>query len=197
MMSHRFIRFFFVMVVLSCASMLRAELFRADYTINFYPPNPCAEGTLSGSLSFFYQFERAGDLLVPNPGPPEISGLVLGQSHSGFLLWDLDLRAGTPTFFVSFEGGLFCPEPGPPDLPVFAFEAGAAPTEAPGGAPLIPLGDPFLPNPGAPDLPLFAFGSVYEVGSLSVSVHQVPLPSAAPLLLTGFGAVAGLRKRLL
>ena len=197
MTSHRVMRFFFVMVVLSHASMLRAELFRADYTINFFPPNPCAEGTLRGSLSFFYQFERAGDLLLPDPGPPEISSLVFGQSRSGSLLWDLDVRGGTPTFFVSFEGGLLCPSHGPPEMPVFAFEAGAAPTEAPAGAPLIPLGDPFLPNPGPPDLPLFAFGSVYEVGSLSVSVHQVPLPSAALLLLTGFGTVGRFRKRLL
>jgi hypothetical protein len=197
-----------VLLALLPASGAQATLVRADYALNFVPPSPmtCSSVTgldltgyrLGGTLAFFYQFGRAGDLVQTHPGPPQIAGIACGASGAGAFAFDLDLGAGPATLFLSFGGALVSVNPGPPQYPVFAFAAGtAAPEGQPQSAPRLDLGVISVgSNPGTPDMPLFAFASPgVQVGTLSVTFSQVPEPATALVVALGLAALAWAGRR--
>jgi hypothetical protein len=173
----------------------QAALVRADYQLNFFPPSPCdvtslgdlRDASLSGSLRFFSQNTRAGDLVEQNPGPPTIGALSCGASGGGVFEFELDLADGDQILYLSFDGDLVQTNPGPPTLPVYAFLPGDDVSSEPAAAPLLLLGLFGVDtNPGPPILPLFAFASPgHELGSLSVAFSVVPLPGSLLLLTSG------------
>lgn len=187
-----------VFALVAAPTGARAVAINFSYTMNFYPPNPCAGSTLSGSIGLF-DITGDGSPIVSSPGPPEAS---CGESFSdSFVLF---AAPGTDIYF-SFEGAIHIPDPGPPEAPVFAFAAGtregdSTVADIPFSAPLISLGsvdiDGILcPSPGPPELPLFAFSSLgTQVGSISVAMSPVPEPSTMILLGSGICGLVLMRR---
>jgi hypothetical protein len=126
----------------ACATA-QATSIRADFSATFHPPDPCVATDLGdltgwarhGSFALYYRFGRAGDLIRVSPGAAALSGIACGDSGATGFRFDLDLVQAA-TLYLSFEGGLSLPNPGPPELPA--------------AAPLIELGEisPFMPEPG-------------------------------------------------
>lgn len=179
---------------------------RADFGLNFYPPNPCnatdlgnlTGAALGGSFDLFYKIGRTGDLVRATPGAPALREVACGSSAMTGFDFDLDLDRGGATLYLSFAGALRIPSPGPPDAPVYAFApSDEAPRDAPGSAPLIELGEISFrtPNPGPPDMPLYAFASPgHEIGSVSAQVRVVPEPGTVLLFAAGLLALAAARR---
>ena len=162
-----------------------------DYTINYYPPNPCeetylgdytlADTEMSGSLTIYYLDYRV-DRLDPIPlatvaWPPN----PCAGSVSDTLRFEADLL-DTSNIYVSLTGDItFPPNPIRPAYPVYAFPEGTrAVAEDPGSKAPISLGtvDYLSENPEPAGLPLFAFASPgVQVGGLVVDVN--------PLLVIG------------
>ena len=185
--------------LLALAPAAHAGLILADFEANFFPPSPCdstdlgdlTNSRLQGTVDFYYQRSRAGDLVQQNPGPPTILDVACGASGRTTFRFDLDLGNGV-LFFISFTGDLVQQNPGPPVLPVYAFaEMNPGPPELPLSAPLIELGEFSVgTNPGPPTLPLFAFASPgHDIGTLSVNITAVPEPETEWLLALGLGVM--------
>jgi hypothetical protein len=186
--------------------------YAARYTLNYYPPNPCAAtsvgghtldgSTLGGVLSLFYR-----DTRIDGPIPlasVDVDGLACGSRLDGVLNFSLDSNDLPLSLLTSFGGGILIPNPGPPELPLFAFAEGtenpAIPSPGPPDIELASLDADcgFLcPNPGPPDLPLFAFASPGTwVGTLSIEVFRVPEPETLLLMAAGLaGMWLGRRRR--
>lgn len=136
-------------------------------------------------------------MAIPDPGQPEITGLACGQSRTKSSLFDL---TDGSTLYFSFSGLVAMPNPGPPEMPVYAFLAPSpGPPDFPAdGAPIIELGvfGFGAPNPGPPEMPLFAFASPgHLIGSVGVDVTAVPEPATLLLLGSGLAVLAGFRLR--
>lgn len=184
----------------------------ARYTLSYdYPPNPCNATSVGGNPLEGTTLEGvlALSALDPDGNPIPLasrgaSGVSCGSQISGELNWSLDTGSMPASLRASFGGAILLPNPGPPDLPLFAFAQGTADPEIPSpGPPEIVLatldagGAILLPNPGPPELPLFAFASPgTRVGTLSIDILRVPEPST--VLLAGAGLIglwAGRRRR--
>lgn len=184
----------------------QAAQIRADYAVNFYPPNPCIEtslgdlsrSTLGGALTFSYQQGRSGDpVAIPDSGLPAINNVACGSQSTGSFVFNLDLGVDATTLFLAFDGLLTTPES---ELPTYAFLPESDVRTVPEAAPLLNLGEISVncsslgppeiscPNPGPPELLLYAFASPgHAMGSITVNFTQVPLPPA--LLLSGSSLV--------
>ncbi|MBI3571611.1 MAG: VPLPA-CTERM sorting domain-containing protein [Gammaproteobacteria bacterium] len=187
------------------AAPVTAATVLADYTLNFKPPNPTCTATdlgdlsgatLSGTPGFAY-LDDAGNLVQVNPGPVQIGGLACGASYSGS--FSFDAPGISPGVSVGF-GGVVERQPGPINLPLYAFAAGTDPAGLadPGSAPWISLGAVALEsNPGPVQLPLYAFSSgvAYQVGTFEVTLQAVPLPAALWLFGSGVAGLIGVARR--
>ncbi|MCB2022429.1 MAG: VPLPA-CTERM sorting domain-containing protein [Burkholderiaceae bacterium] len=179
---------------------------RLDWKLSFAPPNPCVDGSALATSAFgLYGTDEShsdGYLLwLPNPGPPDIACGASALSGSGVF----DAADGT-AIFGALAGAVRLPDPGPPEMPAYAFPPGTAEGDRivefdPGAAPFVALcnvvaGSIECPNPGPPELPLFAFASPgQQVGTLTLLLTPVPEPASAALLLLGLGALATLGRR--
>ncbi len=99
----------------------------------------------------------------------------------GALRLFLDANALPTSLWVGFGGAILLPEPGQPELPLFAFPAETLAPDVPDPGPpeialaLLGVTGAILPNPGPPELPLFAFASPgTRVGTLRIEVSRVP-----------------------
>jgi len=180
----------------------RAEIFRADYLVSYYPPNPCGETcsfadyTLDGTLSLFFQ--PAPEFVPILIGRTSVIGVALNETRDGSLSFELNLSDGPGDLLLSFGGDLVGKSPGPPTMPLYAFPwlSPGPPGSDPGSAPLINLGVISTElSPGPPSMPLYAFGSVHEVGWLSVTVTAIPEPKTYALMLTGLGIMGFIGRR--
>lgn len=172
----------------------QAVMLHTDYQLVFHPPNPCHEtslgdltaASLGGTLRLFYQSVDGGDMVAINPGPPNISSIGCGSEATGSFDFDLDLSGGPVQLFLSFAGYLQV-NPGPPQLPLFAFWPGSDVSRQPDAAPLLALGLLSTEtSPGPPNLPLFAFASPgHEMGWLEIGFSRIPETGSLALLVTG------------
>lgn len=184
----------------------QATPIRADFGAVFLPPNPCNEtdlgdltgAVLSGGFELYYRYTRGGDLIRATPGAPAVGNIACGaRAVTGF---DLALGdGGEATLYLSFAGQLVTVNPGPAQLPVYAFSPflpNPGPPELPDAAPLIELGVISLErSPGPIQMPLFAFASPgHEIGYALANVSVVPEPARAALLAIGLAAIVGVRR---
>jgi hypothetical protein len=179
---------------------------RLDWKLDFaFPPNPCIAGSALATSAFglYGKDDSHRDvysLWIPNPGPPDIACGASALSGSGLF------EAADGTAIFGAWAGAVHQNPGPPDMPAYAFPPGTAEGDRivefdPGAAPFVALcnvvaGSIECPNPGPPDLPLFAFASPgHQVGTLTLLLTPVPEPASAALLIAGLGALAALGRR--
>lgn len=195
-------------LALPCATAQAMQV-HAAFGASFLPPNPCdasdfgnlSGAELSGTFDMYYQYGSSGPLIRATPGAPAVGGIGCGASaQTGF---DFDLApgpgpGGEATLFLSFAGQLVTKDPGPINMPVYAFPAGLpSPPSLPDTAPLIELGVISVEkDPGPIQMPLFAFASPgHEIGYASADVRVVPVPAGAVLLASGLAALPGVRRR--
>lgn len=190
-----------VLVIISAPSFASAIGISLSYTLNFYPPNPCVDSSLTGSLGI-YDLTGDGTSLASTSGPQDAS---CNGSSSGAFIFSANPGA---LLYLSFEGAVLMPESGPPYAPVFAFleeisEGDDAVAMIPSSAPLLFIGEVsydgiLIPSPGPPEFPLFSFLSPgVEVGSLSVAMAPVPEPGMLLLVGSGLAGPIVARKRIL
>ncbi len=190
-----------VLALLGTPEVSRADVYRTDYTVDFQPPTSetfdFTGFVLEGDFVLYFQPLVGIGGAVPL-GQTRITGLGLNDSRSGSLTFDVDLSAGAGNLLLTFAGLLSLPNPGPPNMPFFAFPPNPIAPEYPDpGPPGINLGvlGTGYPDPGPPNMPLYAFASVHEIGSLAVTVSAVPLPETSALLSLGLGLIAWGRRR--
>ncbi len=178
---------------------------RLSYLSNYAPPNPCVDDVLTGFIGIFEltpdgYSSLIGDGIRVSPSPCDGSSI-------GAFIFDITEDAD---IFLSYNGSIQYPEPGPPDVPVYAFDEGTAEGDGivstePGSAPFINIGMVIgdgsiqYTNPSPPNLPLFAFSSPgVEIGSLGVEMETVPEPATIAFLGIGLLGLVGvaLRRRL-
>lgn len=190
-----------VLAIVGAPSSAHAIGISFSYNLNYYPPNPCVDSSLSSSIGI-YDLTGDGSIFIPSHGQPDTS---CGSSSSGAFSFDVSPGA---LLYLSFEGAIQVPDPGPPDAPVFAFpngtnEADEAVSIMPSSAPLIFIGEVnldgiLIPNLGPQEFPLFAFSSPgTQVGSLTVATAPVPEPGTLLLIGSGLAGLIAARKRFL
>lgn len=148
------------------ASQAAVIAFEVRYTLNYYPPNPCAEtsvggaalerSTLSGLLSVFY---RDADGNPVGLASADLDGHACGSRVDGVLEFSLDSSALPSSLLASFGGSIRVPDPGPPELPLFAFA-----------------------SPGT------------RVGTLTMAASQIPEPATLLLGLSGLAGLWATRR---
>lgn len=177
----------------------RAETVRTDYVVDFHPPDPglydFSAYTLQGTFDVYFQPTATRTLSWL--AQTRVVELGFNESRNGSLSFDVDFSAAEGNLLITF-GGIVVPDPGPPDMPFYAFPPNpVAPDADPGSAPFIDLGviGVGLPEPGPPDMPLYAFGSVHEIGSLAVTVAAIPEPETYALMGIGLGLLGWVARR--
>lgn len=210
----RSIRALVFVLVLLRMGYAEASILTANYALNFVPPNPCDATSVGGNPLGGATLGGVIDLFVGVPArtsaaaSTRFGGLACGASLSlpAIQIPNLIVADMTPVY-LQFAGTLVSGNPGPPTVPLFAFDDGTAAVAAlPTSAPSILLGWLALSpgsrtlsfvggHPGPPNLPLFAFASPgVAIGTLAVRIAVVPEPATLALLAAGL-AVLVLRRR--